>query len=95
MTTGTIRLTVAQAIVRFLEANRVETRSLFAGNLLRHPAFQSIPHRVVSELVNSDIVTNDTFFVGVYPGLDAARLQHMTQVFDRFMNGARVAAGTV
>jgi CDP-6-deoxy-D-xylo-4-hexulose-3-dehydrase len=79
-------------LVRFLEANRVETRSLFAGNLLRHPAFQSIPHRVVRDLANTDRVTNDTFFVGVYPGLDSARLDHMVSVFTRFMSGDRVSA---
>jgi CDP-4-dehydro-6-deoxyglucose reductase, E1 len=76
-------------IVSFLEANRVETRSLFAGNLLRHPAFQSIPHRIVRDLANTDIVMNDTFFVGVYPGLDPARLDYMAAVFDRFMKGQR------
>jgi CDP-4-dehydro-6-deoxyglucose reductase, E1 len=80
-------------IVRFLEANKVETRSLFAGNLLRHPAFQDIPHRVVGDLKNTDTVMNDTFFVGVYPGLDSARLDHMTSVFHRFMRGERAAGG--
>jgi CDP-4-dehydro-6-deoxyglucose reductase, E1 len=75
-------------IVRFLEANRVETRSLFAGNLLRHPAFQGIRHRIVRDLRNTDTVMNDTFFVGVYPGLDAARLDHMIATFAKFMNGA-------
>ena len=79
-------------LVRFLEANRVETRSLFAGNLLRHPAFQAIPHRIVRDLANTDTVMNDTFFVGVYPGLDSARLDHMVAVFDRFMSGERVPA---
>jgi CDP-6-deoxy-D-xylo-4-hexulose-3-dehydrase len=80
-------------LVRFLEANRVETRTLFAGNLLRHPAFQAIPHRIVRDLVNTDTVMNNTFFVGVYPGLDSARLDHMAAVFDRFMAGDRVADG--
>jgi CDP-4-dehydro-6-deoxyglucose reductase, E1 len=82
-------------MVRFLEANRVETRSLFAGNLLRHPAFQTIPHRIVHDLVNTDIVMRDTFFVGVYPGLDAARLDHMAEVFGRFLRGERVVAAVV
>ena len=83
-------------LVRFLEANRVETRSLFAGNLLRHPAFQAIPHRIVRDLVNTDTVMNSTFFVGVYPGLDSARLDHMAvgvrPVHER---GARDGAGRV
>ena len=81
-------------IVRFLEANRVETRSLFAGNLLRHPAFIGIPHRIAGDLTNTDTVMNDTFFIGVYPGLDAPRLEHMGAVFHRFMRGERAQAGT-
>jgi CDP-6-deoxy-D-xylo-4-hexulose-3-dehydrase len=80
-------------LVGFLEANRVETRNLFAGNLLRHPAFQAIPHRIVRDLVNTDTVMNNTFFVGVYPGLDSTRLDHMAAVFDRFMSGDRVMGG--
>jgi CDP-6-deoxy-D-xylo-4-hexulose-3-dehydrase len=80
-------------IVRFLEANRVETRSLFAGNLLRHPAFQSIPHRIVRDLTNTDVVMNNAFFVGVYPGLDSPRLDRMTSLFHRFMGGERAAGG--
>ena len=79
-------------IVRFLEANRVETRPLFAGNLLRHPAFMNIPRRVVGDLRNTDTVMHRTFFIGVYPGLDEARLEHVEKVFARFMSGARVMA---
>jgi len=78
-------------LVRFLEASRIETRSLFAGNLLRHPAFESIPRRVVGDLSNTDTIMNDTFFVGVYPGLDTARLDRMADVFSRFMRGERCA----
>jgi CDP-4-dehydro-6-deoxyglucose reductase, E1 len=76
-------------IVKFLEANHVETRTLFAGNLLRHPAFQSIAHRVSGGLDVTDRVMRDTFFVGVYPGLDDARLDYMASVFDRFLSGER------
>ncbi len=75
----------------FLEANRIETRSLFSGNLLRHPAFESIERRVVGDLANTDIVMNDTFFVGVYPGIDDARLDYMIAAFGRFMAGARAS----
>ena len=76
-------------LVKFLEANRIETRSLFAGNLLRHPAFEGIPHRVAGDLANTDVVMRDTFFVGVYPGLDPARLDYMTSAFARFFRGER------
>ncbi len=72
-------------IVRFLEADRIETRTLFAGNLLRHPAFLDIPRRIVGTLDATDIITRDTFFIGVYPGLDEARLDHVIDSFDRFM----------
>lgn len=80
-------------LVRFLEAHRVETRPLFAGNLLRHPAFQNIPHRVVRDLSNTDMAMTNTFFVGVYPGLDAARLEYIVEMFNRFMRGERVSGG--
>ena len=79
-------------LVKFLEGRRVETRSLFAGNLLRHPAFQDIQHRVAAELTNTDRITNDTFFIGVYPGLDRARLEHVADCFSRFMSRDGVAA---
>jgi len=77
-------------IVRFLEANRIETRSLFAGNLLRHPAFQGIPQRIVGDLANTDTIMRDTFFVGVYPGLDQSRLDYMVSAFTRFFAGERI-----
>jgi CDP-6-deoxy-D-xylo-4-hexulose-3-dehydrase len=76
-------------IVAFLERHRIETRSLFAGNLLRHPAFLDIPRRVVGGLDVTDRITRDTFFVGVYPGLDAPRLDYMLSVFERFLSGER------
>lgn len=77
-------------LTRFLEANRVETRNLFSGNLLRHPAFVDIPHRIVGDLKNTDTIMNSTFFIGVYPGLDDSRLEYMAGVFARFMQGKRL-----
>jgi CDP-6-deoxy-D-xylo-4-hexulose-3-dehydrase len=77
-------------LTRFLEANRIETRNLFSGNLLRQPAFMDIERRVVGELANTDVITQRTFFIGVYPGLDDARLDYIGSVFVRFMRGERV-----
>lgn len=77
----------------FLEANRVETRNLFSGNLLRHPAFEDIPRRVVGDLAVTDAVMERTFFVGVYPGIDEARMDYMVDVFRRFMSGERAGDG--
>jgi CDP-4-dehydro-6-deoxyglucose reductase, E1 len=79
----------------FLEANRIETRTLFSGNLLRHPAFEAIERRVVGDLANTDTVMNRTFFVGVYPGIDDARMDYVIDAFGRFMAGARAAARSV
>jgi CDP-6-deoxy-D-xylo-4-hexulose-3-dehydrase len=73
-------------LTAFLEANRIETRGLFSGNLLRHPAFESIERRVVGDLPNTEAIMYRTFFVGVYPGIDDARLDYMIDAFDRFMS---------
>jgi CDP-6-deoxy-D-xylo-4-hexulose-3-dehydrase len=82
-------------LTAFLEANRIETRGLFSGNLLRHPAFESIERRVVGDLSNTDIVMNNTFFVGVYPGIDDARMDYVIETFRRFMGGERASGRAV
>ncbi len=72
-------------LTRFLEANRIETRNLFSGNLLRQPAFENIEHRLVGDLTNTDIIMERTFFIGVYPGINDAQIEHIGSVFDRFL----------
>ncbi len=77
-------------LVQHLNEAGVETRNLFSGNLLRHPACQGVEHRVVGDLTNTDRVMNDTFFVGVYPGLSRENLVYMCEVFhDFFDRGSR------
>lgn len=73
-------------IVNFLQKNRIETRSLFAANLLRHPAYLKIKRRVVGELTNSDLIMNNGFWIGVYPGNDLRRLRFVESKFSEFLS---------
>jgi CDP-4-dehydro-6-deoxyglucose reductase, E1 len=77
-------------LTRFLEMNRIETRNLFSGNLLRHPAFENIECRVVGDLTNTDLIMNNTFFIGLYPGIKRPQLEWIASVFSRFFAGERV-----
>jgi CDP-6-deoxy-D-xylo-4-hexulose-3-dehydrase len=74
-----------EKILAYLQTRKVETRNLFSGNLLRHPGFLNIEHRVVGDLQNTDRITSDTFFIGVYPGLTQAELDYVASVFKDFM----------
>jgi len=64
-------------IVQELNDAKIATRLLFGGNLLRQPAFMGTPRRIVGELTNTDIVMNDTFWIGVLPGLSIPMLDYM------------------
>lgn len=71
-------------LLQYLEKAKIETRLLFAGNITRQPAYRDMNCRTVGELPNSDLVMRGSFFVGVYPGLDEARLSYMLQTFEEF-----------
>jgi CDP-6-deoxy-D-xylo-4-hexulose-3-dehydrase len=71
-------------LLRYLDQNKVGTRLLFAGNLTRQPYMIGRPYRVAGDLQNTDIVMNDTFWVGVYPGLDAPRLEYVAEKIEQF-----------
>ena len=71
-------------LVNFLQSNKIETRSLFSGNLLRHPAYINIKHRVVGDLKNSDLIAKNGFWIGVYPGIDKKQLEYVVSKFDEF-----------
>lgn len=72
-------------LVDFLEARKIGTRRLFAGNLTRHPAYVDQPHRVVGDLTNSDIVTEQTFWIGVYPALTDEMLDYVVSSVTEFV----------
>jgi CDP-6-deoxy-D-xylo-4-hexulose-3-dehydrase len=73
-------------LTTFLESNRIETRNLFSGNLLCHPAYQNIPHRISGELTNTNFIMNNTFFIGVYPGIDEIKMEYIQKIFDEFFH---------
>jgi CDP-6-deoxy-D-xylo-4-hexulose-3-dehydrase len=78
-------------LVQWLDARRIATRQLFAGNLLRQPAYRDIPHRVVGELANTDIVMNGTFWLGVYPGITDTMLEYVVESLHEFCGAFRSA----
>jgi CDP-6-deoxy-D-xylo-4-hexulose-3-dehydrase len=68
-----------------LEEAKIETRNLFCGNIIRQPAYSNTAYRVHGELTNTDLIMNNTFFIGVYPGLTERHIQYISEVFEVFM----------
>lgn len=78
-------------LAQYLEKQKIQTRNLFAGNLLRHPAFEEMRlsgegYRVVGELKNTDFIMNNTLWIGVYPGMTEPMLQYMITTIKTFVS---------
>lgn len=71
-------------VTRHLEENNIQTRLLFSGNLIKHPCFDHIRgtdvYRVVGELANTDFIMNNSFWVGVYPGMTDEMIDYMIKL---------------
>jgi CDP-6-deoxy-D-xylo-4-hexulose-3-dehydrase len=77
-------------VTRTLEERKVGTRMLFAGNLTRQPAFADVAYRIHGTLSNTDKVMNDSFWIGVWPGLDDRRLDYMVDTLASICEEQRV-----
>ena len=77
-------------VTKYIESKNVQTRLLFSGNIIKQPCFNEIrgtdAYRVVGNLENSDFVVNNTFWVGVYPGMTDTMIDYMAQVIKEAVN---------
>ena len=74
-----------QGLLQFLDSRKIGTRLLFAGNLLKQPAYKGVDFRVVGNLKNTDIVMNNTFWVGTYPGLTSEMIDFITESITEYV----------
>ena len=79
-------------VVKFIEDHNIQTRLLFSGNILRHPCFDEMRktgegYRVVGDLINTDKIMRDTFWIGVYPGMTAEKLDYMIKIIHDSIGG--------
>lgn len=76
-------------LVQYLESHSVQTRNLFAGNIIRQPTFDSmikdVDYRVIGALPNTDKIMNDSFWIGVYPGMSPEALQYVVKKIREFV----------
>ena len=74
------------ALVQYLNEQKIGTRLLFGGNLIRQPYMADRKYRVVGDLANADLVTDNTFWIGVYPGLGDSHLEFIAESVSRFVS---------
>lgn len=72
-------------VVRWFTKHRIEVKMLFAGNILKHPAYRNIRCRIAQKLTNSDRILRSSFFLGVYPGITEEKMNYMISVLEEFM----------
>ncbi len=73
-------------LTEYLEANLIGTRNVFAGNLLKHPAYKDLKYKTIGKIVNADKVMDGAFWIGVFPGIDEVRLDYIKNKLEHFLS---------
>ncbi|QQG41069.1 MAG: lipopolysaccharide biosynthesis protein RfbH [Candidatus Levyibacteriota bacterium] len=73
-------------ITNYIENHMIQTRPIFAGNILRQPGYKNIKHRKIGSLENSNLTFTNTFFIGLYPGIEEKHIQYICSVFNSFLH---------
>ena len=71
-------------LLRYMDKKKIGTRLLFAGNLTKQPYFKNVHYRVSGELINTDKIMYQTFWLGVYPSLDYKQLDYIVESLTHF-----------
>jgi CDP-6-deoxy-D-xylo-4-hexulose-3-dehydrase len=74
-------------LLRFLDSRKIGTRLLFAGNIMKQPAYKDVDFRVVGDLTNTDVIMTSSFWIGVYPGLTTQMMDYVIDSITDFMSG--------
>lgn len=72
-------------LTKFLAAHKIETRNLFAGNIVRQPAYEHVNYRIAGTLENTDFIMNNTFFLGTYPGITDKKIKYVLSKINMFI----------
>ena len=84
-------LLTRNAVIEHLETRKIATRLLFAGNLVRQPAYKDVRFRVAGSLEKTDFIMNQVFWVGIYPGITDSMLDYMLESFHSIIRYAKTA----
>jgi len=73
-------------LVLYLNEHKIGTRTFFAGNLIRHPAYKDVEYKVFDDnLTNTDLIMRNTFWIGVHPSITSEMIEYIVSVFGDFI----------